>query len=94
MKLKSLKIERAESWQPQAGLLVGHAELVDEDGSAMRVALSNAAVIRVLEVIKTELADTAVLKAKDVKKALKDAVDEGLLTETNVILVGQVTESS
>lgn len=83
MQIKSLNIQRAESWQPRAGELVGACTL--EDGlNVLTVQLSDKAITDILEGIRREVRAQAVHNTRTVSAAFVDAIHGPLKLEEHV----------
>lgn len=76
MKLKSLTIRRTESYQTPANQLVGTVDLLDEGGSAMTLVLSNQSLIKICNLLQSEITNKAAASAALARNSMQDAVAE------------------
>lgn len=76
MKLKSLTIRRTESYQTPANQLVGTVDLLDEGGSAMTLVLSNQSLIKICNLLQSEVTNKAAASAALARNSMQDAVAE------------------
>ena len=76
MKLKSLTIRRTESYQTPSDQLVGTVDLLDEGGSAMTLVLSNQSLIKICNLLQSEITNKAAASATLARNSMQDAVAE------------------
>jgi len=80
MKIQSLTVTRAASYEADSGQLKGSVEMESSTG-AMVVNLSNRAMAQIFGIIKKEVCATATSNAKQAVIALDDAENEQPLLE-------------
>jgi len=82
MKLKTLTIQRRESWENDGGSLKATANFEGPDGK-MEMDLAPGFIVRVLALIEEDAAQRAKRLASSVKSAMADAVDTARLIEVD-----------
>jgi hypothetical protein len=82
MKLKSLNIHRAESWESESGTLKATANFEGPDGK-IEILLAPGFIVRVLALIEEDAALRAKRLGNAVQTAMTDAVDTARLVEVD-----------
>ena len=78
MKINSLELKRAASYEENPNMLKGLVSLAGPTGSQI-VTLTNTTILRILEVIREQVQDQAKANATQVASAFDDARSESLL---------------
>ena len=89
MKVDSLVLNRAASYEPNAGQLYG-AVCLKGDAGEIKVNLSPGSISRLLQAIESEVVLNSKFLAKRVPAALEDTISGALLLENNGTIAVEV----
>ncbi len=84
MEVKSLTVKRRESYESDAGQLVGTVELVGS-GGAQIIRLSNESLGKIFAVIKDQIVQQAKLNTAQIDLAVSNAASEPLLLKAATV---------